>query len=259
LDGDAPLPSAGAYDVIEIGGFRDLLVIDRDHDVALLEADRLRRRAVGDADDDDALALRIEPQLVGERRRKVGDGGAAERRTRADFHFVAWRFGNALQRDGHGHLPALPDDTDLRAVTQRLGGKAVIEGIGIVDDRAVDADDQVAGLDTGAGRGTAGSDVGDQGTARPLQPEAFGDLRRHALELGAEPWTLDRSAAALGGRNHHPYHVRRNGEADALRAAGTRIDRGVDADEPAFEIDQSAAGISRIDRGVGLDEELIIG
>ena len=107
--------------------------------------------------------------------------------------------------------------------------------------------------------GTAGGKARDQGAARPLQPEAFGDLRRHVLELGAEPWTLDRGAAALGGGNHHPHHVRRDGEADALRAAGTRIDRGVDADQPAFEIDQGAAGISRIDRGVGLDEELIIG
>src|SRR5208283_117401 len=111
-------------------------------------------------------------------------------------------------------------DTDLRAAAQRLGGKAVIESIGIVDDRAVDADDEVAGLDTGAGRGTAGSDAGDQGAARPLQPEAFGDFRRHVLELGAEPWTLDCGAPALGGGNHHPHHVRWDGEADALRAAG---------------------------------------
>src|SRR5208283_3614522 len=137
LDGDAPLPSAGAYDAIEIGGFRDLLVIDRDHDVALLETDRLRRRAVGNADDDDAFALRIEPQLVGERRRKVGDGGPAERRTRADLHFVARRFGNALQRDRDHHLAALPDETDLRGAAQRLGSKAVIEGVRIVDRRAV--------------------------------------------------------------------------------------------------------------------------
>ena len=50
-----------------------------------------------------------------------------------------------------------------------------------------------------------------------------------------------------------------NRKADALRAAGAREDRGVDADELAAEIDQRAAGIAGIDRGVGLDEELIVG
>ena len=43
-----------------------------------------------------------------------------------------------------------------------------------------------------------------------------------------------------------------------LRAARAREDRGVDADEPAAEIDQRAAGIAGIDGGVGLDEELIV-
>ena len=37
------------------------------------------------------------------------------------------------------------------------------------------------------------------------------------------------------------------------------IDRGVDADQAAGEIDQRAAGIAGIDRGVGLDEELVVG
>ena len=55
------------------------------------------------------------------------------------------------------------------------------------------------------------------------------------------------------------HHVGGNGEADALRAAGAREDRGVDADQPPAEIDQRAAGIAGIDGGVGLDEELIVG
>ena len=55
------------------------------------------------------------------------------------------------------------------------------------------------------------------------------------------------------------HHVGRDGEADALRAAGAREDRGVDADQPAAKIDQRAAGIAGIDGGIGLDEELIVG
>ena len=49
IDGDAPGAAAGAGDALEVGRSFDLLVVDRDDDVALLEPDRLRRRAVGDA------------------------------------------------------------------------------------------------------------------------------------------------------------------------------------------------------------------
>ena len=43
-----------------------------------------------------------------------------------------------------------------------------------------------------------------------------------------------------------------------MRAARARIDRRVDANEPAGHIDQRTAGIAGINRRVGLDEELII-
>ena len=123
---------------------------------------------------------------------------------------------------------------------------------------AVDADNQIAGLDPGARGRTAGGDIRHQRAARPLEPETVGDLRRHFLQPGAEPRPLDRGAAAPGRSDHDAHHVRRDRKADALRAARARIDRGVDADEPAVEVDQRAARIARIDRGVGLDEELII-
>ena len=53
-------------------------------------------------------------------------------------------------------------------------------------------------------------------------------------------------------------HVDGNGEADPHAAAGTRIDRRIDADQLAVEIDQRAAGIAGIDGGVGLDEEAVV-
>src|SRR5258708_7820638 len=55
--------------------------------------------------------------------------------------------------------------------------------------------------------------------------------------------------------DHAAHHVHGNREADALRAAGAREDRGVDADQAAVDVDQRAAGVARIDRRVGLDEE----
>ncbi len=54
------------------------------------------------------------------------------------------------------------------------------------------------------------------------------------------------------------HHVGRNRKSDALRAARARIDRGIDADQFAGQVDQRAAGIARIDRRVSLDEEAVI-
>ena len=44
---------------------------------------------------------------------------------------------------------------------------------------------------------------------------------------------------------------------DTLRAAAVREDRRVDAHEPAFHVDERAAGVARIDGRVGLDEIFI--
>ena len=53
-------------------------------------------------------------------------------------------------------------------------------------------------------------------------------------------------------------HIDGNGEADAHAAAGARIDRRIDADQPPPGVDQRAAGIAGIDRRVGLDEEAVV-
>src|ERR1700748_3503138 len=94
---------------------------------------------------------------------------------------------------------------------------------------------------------------------RRTKAEALGDLRRHRLQLGAEPRPLHRLAAHLGRSHDHAHHVGQNGKADALRNAGARIARGVDAGEPPGHVDQRAAGIAGVDRGIGLDEELVVG
>ena len=189
-NGDAPLMAAGRDDAFEIGGLVDLLTVDRHDNVALAEADRLRLRAVGDVGDDDALGLRIEPQFVGQSRRQIGDRGAEERRMRLDLDFLARRIGQARERDRHDQGVALPDQADLRGAAERLGGEAIVEGVRIVDFGAVDADNDVAGLDAGMRGGAAGNDACDQRAARARQPEAVGDVGGDLLKLGAEPRPL---------------------------------------------------------------------
>ena len=49
-------------------------------------------------------------------------------------------------------------------------------------------------------------------------------------------------------------HVDGNGETDALIAAATTDDGGVNADETAFHIHERATGVTGVDGGIGLDE-----
>src|SRR5262249_59933821 len=100
LDGDAPqavLPTGGAIEVARPG---DALVVDAEDAVAALEAKTLRQRAVGHIDDHHATGGGVEPQLLGQGRREIGDLRAGERRARANDQLVARRLGRGLERDG---------------------------------------------------------------------------------------------------------------------------------------------------------------
>jgi len=87
-DGDAPQSALLAGDALEVAGLGDVGVVDGKHEVAALEPKALCKRAIGDVDDDHALGSRVEPQIVGERRRQVGDLGALERRRRRNDELV---------------------------------------------------------------------------------------------------------------------------------------------------------------------------
>ena len=78
---------------------------------------------------------------------------------------------------------AAAQDAELGAAAERLGGEAVVEGVGVVDRLAVDGDDQVAGLQAARAAGLVGVTLGDQRAGRALEAEALGDLRRHRLQL----------------------------------------------------------------------------
>ena len=69
----------------------DALVVHRHDDVAAPEADIAGIGAGVDVEDDDAAVDIAELQLVGQRRREIGDLGAEERRARADGDLVARR------------------------------------------------------------------------------------------------------------------------------------------------------------------------
>ena len=98
---------------------------------------------------------------------------------------------------------------------------------------------------------------GDQRALGAGEAERFGDLRRHRLDLHAEPAALD-GAVLHQVADHFTGRGGRNGEGDADIAARRREDRGVDADHFAVEVEGRAAGIAAVHRRVDL-EEVVIG
>ena len=104
--------------------------------------------------------------------------------------------------------------------------------------------------------GLSGLRLGDQRALRLLQAEAVGDVRRHRLDLHADPAARHR-ALVLELGDDRLHGVGRDREGDADRAAGRREDRGVDADHIAFDVEGRAAGIALVHRRVDLDEVVI--
>jgi hypothetical protein len=155
-----------------------------------------------------------------------------------------------------GFLGALADDDDIDFLADRGVGDDARQILRLLDVLAVEGDDDVAGLDAGGLRRALVVDAGDQGAARRLDVEAFGDLVGDLLDADAEPAAaklaelaqlIDHAGHGLGGHR----------KADADRAAGRRDDQGVDADHFAVEVEQRAAGIAAVDGGVGLDVVVI--
>ena len=210
----------------------DLLIVDREDDIALLESDAGGRSVIGKIGHHHAFGGGIEVQLVGHRRRDVGDLGALERRARGQHDLVAAGVGRGLQR--HRELYGLAGalHIDLRAAAERPRREAIVERVGIVDRLPVDRDDQVGQFQARPRCRTVRRDIGDQRAVRQLQSQRLGDFGRHRLQARAEPRPLHRLAAALRRGHHHAHHVGGDRKADALGAAGAREDRGVDAGKP---------------------------
>ena len=89
-----------------------------------------------------------------------------------------------------------------------------------------------------------------------LHAEAVGDALGHALHLHADPAALD-EALVLELGDHGLHRLGRDAEADADRAAGRRVDRGVHRDHIAVDVEGRPAGVALVDRRVDLDEVVI--
>src|SRR6202051_821841 len=160
------------------------------------------------------------------------------------------------ERDLAGLLLPLADDDDVDLLADRGVGDHARQILRLLDVLAVELDDDVAGLDPCRFRRALVLDAGDQGAARGLDVEAFGDLVGDGLDADAEPAAAE--FAELPQRIDDAGHrLRRHRKADADRTAGGRDDQRVDADYLAVEVEQRAAGIAAVDGGVGLDVVVI--
>ena len=155
--------------------------------------------------------------------------------------------------DVEGAVAALhPDRRRLARLERRHG----IEQLRRVRDRrAGDPGDDVARPEAALARRPGLDHAGDQHPLRHREVERLGDLGREIARLDADPAArdlavLDQAVHHLAGGGH------RNGEADPEAAAAARVDRGVDAEQVAVDVDQRAARIAGVDRRVGLDEVL---
>ena len=157
--------------LLQVAGLGDLDAVDREQDVAALEAELLGQRAVGNVDHDHALGRGVEPQLIGQRRREVGHLGAAERRARLDQDFIARQLRRGLERDRELALLAAAHHAEIDLAAERMRHEAVIEGVRIVDRLPADRDDDVAGLQPRPRRRAFVGDAGDDHARRPLQVE----------------------------------------------------------------------------------------
>src|ERR1043165_7255858 len=144
----------------------------------------------------------------------------------------------ARAQDVHLRLRAGLDLRDERRELARL-----------VDRLAVEADDDVAGLEAGLLRRAAGLDLGDERAARSVEAEGLGERRRYFLHADAEASALDlavREQLLLDADRR----IDRDGEGDALEAARARVDLRVDADHLALHVEERPAGVARVHRRV---------
>jgi hypothetical protein len=126
----------------------------------------------------------------------------------------------------------------------------------LVDRGRIPAEDDVARLDAGFGRGPVFVDRAHQRAFRPGQAEGLREALVHRLHRHA-----DAPARHLAVRLQLVFYVHGDVDGDSERkahvAAGAAVDLRVDADHVAVHVEQRPAGIPRIDRDVGLDERHI--
>src|SRR5262249_29616814 len=121
-------------------------------------------------------------------------------------------------RDGPGLFLALADDDDLDLLADRRVGNDARQVAHFLDVAPVELDDHVAGLDAAGLRGPLLVDTGNEGAARRLHAQTFGDLVVHLLDRDAEP-AAPGLAVFAQLLDHRQGGLGRHREADADRPA----------------------------------------
>ena len=164
-----------------------------------------------------------------------------------------WQF---AKRDIQGFTGSVADQFHAGGTSRGTFRHRQLQGVTVGDGLAIEGDDDVAGFDAGFFSGPVGHHIVHQRAALIGQVKMFRQVGVHVLQGDAEKTAHD---FAAGDETFHDAarHVHRHGETDPLAAAAAGGDPGVDAHEPAFGVNERAAGIAGIDRGIGLDEIFI--
>src|SRR5690606_3502216 len=168
--------------------------------------------------------------------------GQLRRRRLAELHAQVTRPAVAP----HGHLDGLG----------RIGvGDRPRQRPRRIDRLAVEARDDVAGLDAGTPSGTI-QDVTHDRALCVGQTERLGKIVVHVMDRDAEP-AAPHDAGLAQIRDDAPRLIRGYREPDADAAAGRRVDRGAHADDLAARVEDGAARVALVDRRVDLQVVVI--
>src|SRR5206468_5926832 len=145
-----------------------------------------------------------------------------------------------------------PQDGECRPRPDARVGEQAVQLVDAGDRLAVERDQQVPFLETGALRRAVLLDPGDQdaGVARQAVVTDQAALQRYVLPGHADVSAADGAVLdqAAGDELHR---VDGDGEADSLRR---QDDRRVDADDLSRRVDQRPARIPGVERGIRLDD-----
>ncbi|MFM1943697.1 MAG: hypothetical protein RI897_2679 [Verrucomicrobiota bacterium] len=168
-----------------------------------------------------------------------------------------FRSGQSLERGGERLFLAVAHERDFDFGARGSLAYEVTEAVIIADWLVIDCSDDVAALDAGGFGGAIAGDFGDEGAEVIFEAERFGEVGGEVLDIDPEE-AAAHFACIDDLVEDGADEVGWDGEADAVVAAGLAEDGGIDSDEAALGIDESAAGITGIDGGIGLDEVLVV-
>src|SRR5262245_34579620 len=198
-----------------------------------------------------------EPGHGGGRWRAAGAAASGHYRRAVARRSGGWAVG---QDDARGlRLAGLVLPADRDAVTAVLLPQLRLELLRRRDALPVHRDDHVALGQAGAGRGRAGDDPGDDGTAAGLDAVGRGAVGRQDLHP-QEPGRADVHRGGGGARldlvGDRLGLV--DGDSEGLRLLALELrplrGRGVDADDLPGGVDERAARVTRLDTRVVMDE-----